>query len=122
MLGRQMGDRQLLIDAFKKASKACFRHLMIDCDSHTDPKLKLCSNCSGTGLSVFLNHQATPEKTQPMSQQELYMFEFFVKMKPIVRLFYLSHCSKEGMKFSQTVFLTLSVGILQWLRMFPKKT
>ena len=54
-----------------------------------------------------------------MSQQELYMFEFFVNMKPIVRRLYLLHCPKEN--FSVTVFSTLSVGILQWLRIFPRK-
>ena len=62
VLGRQMGDRQLLIDAYKKARQAPFGHLMIDFDSHTDAKLKFCSNCSGTGPSVFLYHQAIPEK------------------------------------------------------------
>ena len=49
VLGRQMGDRQLLIDAYKKATQAPFGHLMIDFDSHTDAELNLCSNCSGTG-------------------------------------------------------------------------
>ena len=53
VLGRQMGDRQLLIDANKKATQAPFGHLMIDFDSHTDAKLKFCSNCSETGPSVF---------------------------------------------------------------------
>ena len=54
VLGRQMRGQQLLIDANKKASQAPFGHSMIDFDSHTDAKLKLCSNCSGTGPSVFL--------------------------------------------------------------------
>ena len=53
VLGRQTGDRQLLIDAYKKATQAPFGHLMIDFDSHTDAKLKFCSNCSRTGPSVF---------------------------------------------------------------------
>ena len=34
-----------------------------------------------------------------MSQQELYMFDFFVNMKPIVRRLYLLHCPKENIKF-----------------------
>ena len=53
VLRRQMGDRQLLIDAYEKATQAPFGHLMVDFDSHTDAKLNFCSNCSGTGPSVF---------------------------------------------------------------------
>ena len=54
VFGRQMGDRQLLIDAFEKATQGPFDRLMIDFGYHTDAKLKFCSNCSGTGASVFL--------------------------------------------------------------------
>ena len=40
VLGRQVGDRQLQIDAYKKATQASFGHLMTDFDLHTDAKLK----------------------------------------------------------------------------------
>ena len=73
VLGRQMGDRQLLIDAFKKATQAPFGHLMIDFDSHTDAKLKF-SNCPGTGPSVFfVSSSNTRENLTNESTRALYL-------------------------------------------------
>ena len=55
VLGRQMGDRQLLIEAYKRATQEPFGHLLVDFDPHTDPKLKFASNCSGSEPSkIFL--------------------------------------------------------------------
>ena len=34
-----------------------------------------------------------------MSQQDYYMFEFFVKMKQIVKRLYVLHCPSENIKF-----------------------
>ena len=77
VLGRQMGDRQLLIDAYKKATQAPFGHLMIDFDSHTDAKLKFCSNCSGTGPSVFfVSSSNTRENLTNESTRALYVWIF----------------------------------------------
>ena len=74
VLGRQMGDRQLLIDAYKKATQAPFGHLMIDFDSHTDAELKFCSNCSGTGPSVFfVSSSNTRENLTNESTRALYV-------------------------------------------------
>ena len=74
VLGRQMGDRQLLIDAYKKATKALFGHLMIDFDSRTDAKLNFCSNCSGTGPSVFfVSSSNTRENLSNESTRALYV-------------------------------------------------
>ena len=74
VLGRQMGDRQLLIDAYKKATQAPFGHLVIDFDSHTDAKLKFCSNCSGTGPSVFfVSSRNTRENLANESTRALYV-------------------------------------------------
>ena len=76
VLGRQMGDRQLLIDAYKKATQAPFGHLMIDFDSHRDAKLKFC-NCSGTGPSVlFVSLSNTRENLTNESTRALYVWIF----------------------------------------------
>ena len=53
VLGRRMGDRKLILEAFKRATLKPFGHLLIDMDPQTDPKLKYCSNCSGDQPSVF---------------------------------------------------------------------
>lgn len=74
VLGRQMGDRQLLLDAYKRATQEPFGHLMIDFDSHTDAKLKYCSNCSGTGPSVFfVSSNKTSENLNNESTRLLYV-------------------------------------------------
>ena len=74
VLGRQMRDRQLLIDAYKKATEAPFGQLMIDFDSHTDAKLKFCSNCSGTGPTVFfVSSSNTRESLTNESTRALYV-------------------------------------------------
>ena len=74
VLGRQMGDRQLLIDAYKKATQAPFGQLMIAFDSHTAAKLKFCSNCSGTGPSVFfVSSSNTRENLTNESTRVLYV-------------------------------------------------
>ena len=46
VLGRQMGDRQLLLEAHERANHEAFGHLLIDFDPHTDPKLEYASKCS----------------------------------------------------------------------------
>ena len=74
VLGRQMGDRQLLVDAYKKATQAPSGHLMIDFDSHTDAKLKVCSNFSGTGPSIFfVSSSNTRENLTNVSTRALYV-------------------------------------------------
>ena len=45
-----------------------------------------------------------------MSQQELYMFEFFVNMKPINRRLYLLHCPKENIKLFCNCLFNLVSG------------
>ena len=54
VLGRQLGDRKPLLEAYKRATRKPFGHLMIDLDPQTDRKLKYCSNCTGSQPSVFL--------------------------------------------------------------------
>ena len=64
-------------DAYKKATQAPFGHLMIDFDSHTDAKLKFCSNCSGTGPSVFfVSSINTRENLTNESTRALYAWIF----------------------------------------------
>ena len=53
VLGREIGDRQLLLEAYKRATREAFGHLLIDFDPHTDLKLKYASNCSGNEPSIF---------------------------------------------------------------------
>ena len=53
VLGRQLGDRKLILEAYKRATRKPFGHLLIDLDPQTDQKLKYCSNCSGSQPSVL---------------------------------------------------------------------
>ena len=53
VLGRQLGERKLFLEAYKRATRKPFDHLLIDLDPQTDQKLKYCSNCSGSQPSVF---------------------------------------------------------------------
>ena len=58
-MGRQMGDRQSLLEAYKRATRETFGQLLIDFDPHTDRKPKYASKCSGKETSIFyltLNH------------------------------------------------------------------
>ena len=53
ILGRQLGERQTTIDAYKRATRKPFGHLMIDFDVRSSKLLRYSSNCSGEGPSVF---------------------------------------------------------------------
>ena len=53
VLGRHLGDRKLLLEAYKRATHKQFGHLLIDWEPQTDPKLKYCSNCTGSEPTVF---------------------------------------------------------------------
>ena len=69
-----MGDRQLLLEAYKRATREAFGHLLIDFDPHTDPKLKYASKCSGNEPSIFYlisNH--TSEHLNNESTRALYV-------------------------------------------------
>ena len=55
VLRRQLGDRKLLLEAYQRATRKPFGHLLIDLDPQTDQKMKYCSNCSGSQPSVFYN-------------------------------------------------------------------
>ena len=74
VLGRQMGDRQLLLDAYKRATREAFGHLLIDFDPHTDPKLKYASKCSGNEPSIFyITSNHTSEQLNNESTRALYV-------------------------------------------------
>ena len=45
-----------------------------------------------------------------MSRQDLYMFEFIVNIKPIVKRLYLLYCSKEKIKFLCNCFFNIVSG------------
>ena len=51
--GRLLGDKKVLLEAYKRATSKPFGHSLIDLDPQTDPKLKYSSNCSGDQPSVF---------------------------------------------------------------------
>ena len=77
VVGRQMGDRQLIFDAHKNTTQAPFGHLMIEFECHTDAKLKFCSNCSGNGPSVFVSSSNTREKLPNKSTRASYVWIFW---------------------------------------------
>ena len=73
VLGRQMGDRKLLLEAFKRATSKPLCYLLIDLDPQTDPELKYCSNCSGDQPSVFyISSTLAKEMVKNESAQLLY--------------------------------------------------
>ena len=53
VLGRQLGDIKLLLEAYKRATYKQFGHLVKDLDPQTHPRLKYCSNCIGSQPTVF---------------------------------------------------------------------
>ena len=72
-LGRQMGQRKLLLETYKKATLKPYGHLLIDLDSRADPKLKFSTNCSGAGPSTFfIATSKTSETVQNESTRLLY--------------------------------------------------
>ena len=73
VLGRQLGDRKLLLAAYKRATHKQFGHLLIDLDPQTDPKLKYCSNCTGSEPTLFyISTNLTKEIVNDESTQLLY--------------------------------------------------
>ena len=73
VLGRQLGDRKVPLEAYKRATSKPFGHLMIDLDPQTDPKLKYSSNCSGDQPSVFyISSTLTKKIVNNESAQLLY--------------------------------------------------
>ena len=55
VLGRQLGDTKILLEAYKRSTREPFGHLLIDLEPETDQKLEHCSNCSSSPPSVFLS-------------------------------------------------------------------
>ena len=73
LLGRQLGDRKLLLEAYKRATHKQFGHLLIDFDPQIDPKLKFCSNCTGSQPAVFyISTNLTKEIVNDESTRILY--------------------------------------------------
>ena len=74
VLGHQMGDGQLLLEAYKRVTCEAFAHLLIDFDPHTDPKLKYASKCSGNDPSIFnLTSNHTSEHLNNESTRALFV-------------------------------------------------
>lgn len=73
VLGRQMGERQHLLEAYKRATLKPFGYLLIDLDPQTDPKLKYSTNCSGKKHSIFfISTNKTSEAINNESTRLLY--------------------------------------------------
>ena len=72
-LGRQMGQKKLLLETYKKATLKPYGHLLIDLDSRADPKLKFSTSCSGARPSTFfITTRKTSETVQNESTRLLY--------------------------------------------------
>ena len=50
ILGRQLGERHLTMEAYKRAARKPFGHLMIDLDVRSSKTLRYSSQCSGDEL------------------------------------------------------------------------
>ena len=55
-LGRQLGDRDLLLSAYRSATEEPYGHLLIDLDPRCDENLRLVSNICATGNLPSLFH------------------------------------------------------------------
>ena len=53
VLGRQLGERHLTKEAYKRATRKPFGHLMIDLDVRSSKTLRYFSQCSGDEPSLF---------------------------------------------------------------------
>ena len=53
ILGRQLGERHLTMEAYKRATRKPFGHLMIDLDVRSSKTLRCSSQCSGDEPSLF---------------------------------------------------------------------
>ena len=54
ILGRQLGERSALLEAYKRATHNPFGHLMIDLDVRSNRALRYCFKCSGDEPTNFL--------------------------------------------------------------------
>ena len=54
-LGRQTGQRKLLLETYKKAILNIYGHLLTDMDSRADMKLEISTNCSGKRTINFFH-------------------------------------------------------------------
>ena len=52
-LGRQLGERHVTMEAYKRATRKPFGHLMIDSDMRSSKTLRYYSQCSGYEPSLF---------------------------------------------------------------------
>ena len=99
VLGRILGDRKLLLEAYEGATRKHFGHLLIDLEPQTDQKLKYCSNCSGSKPRVFLTLQLCQTWYWMLSQRDFYTPEFFSKIEAILEQSFLLHCPTQLNKF-----------------------
>ena len=56
-----------------------------------------------------------------MSQQELYMYDFFSEMKPIVKRLYISHCSIDKINFFCDCIFNILSGNIQMIAPASRK-
>ena len=110
VLSRQMEDRRLLIDAYKKAALPPSGHLMIDFDSHTVVEINFCSCSSGTEPSVLLVSSSNTKEYLTNESTKAFSLFFIGNMKPIVRRLYRLHCSKEKINFSCNCLFNIVTG------------
>ena len=53
ILGRQLGERHITIEAYKRATQKSYGHLMVDYDMRNSKTLRYSSNCSGDEPSIY---------------------------------------------------------------------
>ena len=122
VLGRQLGDRKLLLEAYKRATRKPFAHLMIDLDPQTDQKLKYCSNCSGSQPSVFLYlYNSNKRDIEWWVNATFLLLSFSVKLNQFWNSLSFYTVPLSWLSFSVTVCLMLYMVELEWLRTYRLK-
>ena len=84
-LGRQLGNRKLVLSAYKLATREPFGHLLIDLDPRCSELLRLCSKLTDPHTIFYCSE---------ISQIEIELDEYFTTSDYIQTAYRLQSCSE----------------------------
>ena len=112
LLCRQLGLRNTIFEAYKKATFSPIGHLMIDVDSRCSKTLRYAISCSGDDPSVFL-YSASQLQIPIEHECKKLLFHLFHTFNLTVRKFFDLHDPKEMIKLISTcIFNVLKREVL----------
>ena len=103
--GRQLGNRKLVLLAYRLATKEPFGHLLIDLDPRCSAHLRECSKLTDSHFSAQ-NSRRTNFNVMKISHHWT-AFKLLIDFKPVLTRFALLHLKTVFQNFHRILYITL---------------